>query len=239
MSIINTLFLFFFYFNVWRRQSQEILITAGGENVAPVLIEDNIKAELPIVSHAMVVGDRRKFLSILLTLMVILKNYLFSMLNFAVILLGYFPDWSGPGYARAVAHFDPADLGYLWNLWPFAGWNGDGRHLCGRARHGWTRSHGRFYFFNLFFLGLSQSQFKMFILMFKAFLFLDLSYFIMNRNCKPEELFRWDPNETILQVCINLKSSSRLLQTWKILSLGFQRIIFQVCNSEVWIFITS
>ncbi len=49
--------------------------------------------------------------------------------------------------------------------------------------------------------------------MFKAFLFLDLSYFIMNRNCKPEELFRWDPNETILQVCINLKSSSRLLQT--------------------------
>ncbi|XP_046633356.1 long-chain-fatty-acid--CoA ligase ACSBG2-like [Daphnia pulicaria] len=47
---------------------KEILITAGGENVAPVLIEDNIKAELPIVSHAMVVGDRRKFLSILLTL---------------------------------------------------------------------------------------------------------------------------------------------------------------------------
>jgi long-chain-fatty-acid--CoA ligase ACSBG len=69
--IINTLFFFFFYLNVWRRQSQEILITAGGENVAPVLIEDNIKAELPIVSHAMVVGDRRKFLSILLTLRVI------------------------------------------------------------------------------------------------------------------------------------------------------------------------
>lgn len=49
---------------------QEILITAGGENVAPVLIEDNIKAELPIISQAMVVGDRRKFLSILLTLKV-------------------------------------------------------------------------------------------------------------------------------------------------------------------------
>ncbi|XP_032780235.2 long-chain-fatty-acid--CoA ligase ACSBG2 [Daphnia magna] len=47
---------------------KEILITAGGENVAPVLIEDNIKAELPIVSQAMVVGDRRKFLSVLLTL---------------------------------------------------------------------------------------------------------------------------------------------------------------------------
>ena len=49
---------------------QEILITAGGENVAPVLLEDNIKAELPCVSQAMVVGDRRKFLSVLLTLKV-------------------------------------------------------------------------------------------------------------------------------------------------------------------------
>jgi long-subunit acyl-CoA synthetase (AMP-forming) len=46
------------------------LITAGGENVAPVLIEDNIKAELPCVSQAMVVGDRRKFLAVLLTLKV-------------------------------------------------------------------------------------------------------------------------------------------------------------------------
>lgn len=47
---------------------KEILITAGGENVAPVLIEENIKAELPCISQAMVVGDRRKYLSVLLTL---------------------------------------------------------------------------------------------------------------------------------------------------------------------------
>lgn len=47
---------------------KEILITAGGENVAPVLIENNIKAELPVISQAVVVGDRRKFLSVLLTL---------------------------------------------------------------------------------------------------------------------------------------------------------------------------
>jgi len=47
---------------------KEILITAGGENVAPVIIEDNIKSECPIVSQAMVVGDRRKFLSVVLTL---------------------------------------------------------------------------------------------------------------------------------------------------------------------------
>jgi len=47
---------------------KEILITAGGENVSPVLIEDNIKAECPIISHAMVIGDRRKFLSVMLTI---------------------------------------------------------------------------------------------------------------------------------------------------------------------------
>ena len=48
----------------------EILITAGGENVAPTLIEDAIKRELPVVSNAMVIGDRKKFLSCLLTLKV-------------------------------------------------------------------------------------------------------------------------------------------------------------------------
>lgn len=49
---------------------KEILITAGGENVAPVPIEDRIKAELPTVSQAVVIGDRLKFLSVLLTLKV-------------------------------------------------------------------------------------------------------------------------------------------------------------------------
>jgi long-chain-fatty-acid--CoA ligase ACSBG len=47
---------------------KEILITAGGENVAPVLIEDTIKEEVPIISNCMVIGDRRKFLSLLVTL---------------------------------------------------------------------------------------------------------------------------------------------------------------------------
>ena len=50
----------------------EIIITAGGENIAPVPIEDHIKAELPLVASAMVIGDKRKFLSCLLTLQVFL-----------------------------------------------------------------------------------------------------------------------------------------------------------------------
>lgn len=46
---------------------KEIIITSGGENVAPVRIEDHIKAECPAISNAFLVGDRRKFLNILLT----------------------------------------------------------------------------------------------------------------------------------------------------------------------------
>lgn len=47
---------------------KELLITAGGENVAPVLIEQNVMAELQYLGNAVVIGDRRKFLSILVTL---------------------------------------------------------------------------------------------------------------------------------------------------------------------------
>ena len=41
-----------------------------GENVAPIPIEETIKKELPCVSNAMIVGDRKKFLSCLLTVRV-------------------------------------------------------------------------------------------------------------------------------------------------------------------------
>lgn len=49
-------------------RSKELLITAGGENVPPVPIEDSIKKHMSFVSDVMVIGDKRKFLSALLTI---------------------------------------------------------------------------------------------------------------------------------------------------------------------------
>ncbi|XP_072037925.1 long-chain-fatty-acid--CoA ligase ACSBG2-like isoform X2 [Amphiura filiformis] len=49
---------------------KELIITAGGENVPPVLIEDEIKKNAPIISNCMLIGDRRKFLSMIITLKV-------------------------------------------------------------------------------------------------------------------------------------------------------------------------
>lgn len=49
-------------------RAKEILITAGGENVAPIPIEESIKKQLPCVANAMLIGDQKKFLSVLLTI---------------------------------------------------------------------------------------------------------------------------------------------------------------------------
>ncbi|XP_013191216.2 long-chain-fatty-acid--CoA ligase ACSBG2 isoform X2 [Amyelois transitella] len=47
---------------------KELLITAGGENVAPVPIEQCVQAELRHLGYAVLIGDQRKFLSLLVTL---------------------------------------------------------------------------------------------------------------------------------------------------------------------------
>ncbi|RYG43012.1 hypothetical protein EON68_01050, partial [archaeon] len=49
-------------------RAKELLKTVGGENIAPLLIENVVKEELRAVSYAVVIGDRRRFLSILLAL---------------------------------------------------------------------------------------------------------------------------------------------------------------------------
>lgn len=48
-------------------RKKELIITAGGENIAPALVEGQIKS-IGVVSQAVVIGDRRRYLSVLLTL---------------------------------------------------------------------------------------------------------------------------------------------------------------------------
>jgi long-subunit acyl-CoA synthetase (AMP-forming) len=48
-------------------RKKDLIITAGGENVAPALVEGYLKG-IPVVSQAVVIGDRRRYLAVLLTL---------------------------------------------------------------------------------------------------------------------------------------------------------------------------
>lgn len=48
-------------------RKKDLIITAGGENVAPALVEGYLKG-IPVVSQAVVIGDRQRYLAVLLTL---------------------------------------------------------------------------------------------------------------------------------------------------------------------------
>lgn len=49
-------------------RKKDLIITSGGENIAPVPIEETFKNQIPFVQDVIVIGDRRKFLSALITL---------------------------------------------------------------------------------------------------------------------------------------------------------------------------
>jgi long-chain acyl-CoA synthetase len=48
-------------------RKKEIIVTAGGKNVAPAVLEDRLRAH-PLISQVMVVGDGRPFIAALITL---------------------------------------------------------------------------------------------------------------------------------------------------------------------------
>ena len=48
-------------------RKKDIIVTAGGKNVAPAVLEDRLRAH-PLVSHCMVVGDGRPYVACLVTL---------------------------------------------------------------------------------------------------------------------------------------------------------------------------
>src|SRR5213076_1542519 len=48
-------------------RKKELIVTAGGKNVAPAVLEDRLRAHW-LISQALVVGDRRPFIAALVTI---------------------------------------------------------------------------------------------------------------------------------------------------------------------------
>ena len=48
-------------------RKKEIIVTAGGKNVAPAILEDRLRAH-PLISQAMCVGDAKPFIGALITI---------------------------------------------------------------------------------------------------------------------------------------------------------------------------
>jgi long-chain-fatty-acid--CoA ligase ACSBG len=53
---------------------KELIITAGGENVAPIPVEEKIKECLPCVSNCILIGDKQKYLSCFLSFKVVVDR---------------------------------------------------------------------------------------------------------------------------------------------------------------------
>lgn len=51
-------------------REKDLIITAGGENIAPQPIHEEVKKRLPIISQVLLLGDKQKFCSTFLTLAV-------------------------------------------------------------------------------------------------------------------------------------------------------------------------
>jgi long-chain acyl-CoA synthetase len=49
-------------------RKKDIIVTAGGKNIAPQNLENELKASCPLISQAVVIGDRQKYLVTLITL---------------------------------------------------------------------------------------------------------------------------------------------------------------------------
>ena len=50
-------------------RAKQLIITAGGENIPPILIENEIKKALPCLSNVMLIGEQKNFLTCLVSLL--------------------------------------------------------------------------------------------------------------------------------------------------------------------------